>query len=130
MKPAVKITLLLGAAVVAVVLAQRLYHQPHPSQRVAVAAMPATNPATGRLPIAPLAKYMPGPVPAAPAVVPKWLKPVLTPVPGSSFADRVKILRARNAPLADDEIKALYSYLLTPAHSDAEGRSAKTGCAT
>lgn len=123
MKPAVKIVLLLGAAVVAVVLAQRLYHQSHPSQRVPVAATPAANPATGRLPAAPLAKFASGPVPAAPAVVPKWLKPVLTPVPGSSFADRVKILRARNANLTGDEIKALYSYLLTPAHSYDESRS-------
>jgi len=123
MKPAVKITLLLVAAVLAVVLAQRLYHQPHSQQGGRVAATPATNSATGHLPIAPLAKSAPGPVPTTPAVVPEWLKPVLAPVPGSSFADRVKVLRARTANLADDEIKALYSYLLTPAHSDNESRS-------
>jgi len=124
MKSTIKIILLLGAAVVAIVLAQGLYYrQPHPSQRGAVAATPTTNPATSQLPTAPLAKSVPGPAHAAPAVVPEWLKPVLALVPGSSFADRVKILRARTANLTGDEVSALYSYLLTPAHSDDESRS-------
>lgn len=123
MKPAVKITLLLCAAGLAVVLGQRLYHQPRSHQGGRVAATPATNPATSRLPIAHLAKSAPGPVFAAPAVVPEWIKPVLAPVPGRSFAERVNVLRARTANLADDEIKSFYTYLLTPAHSDDENRS-------
>jgi hypothetical protein len=123
MKPAVKITLLLCAAVVAVVIGLRFYHQPRSHQDGSVAAVPAATPAASRLPAAPLAKSAPVSMSAAPAVVSEWLKPVLTPVPGRSFADRVKILRARTANLTDDEIKALYSYLLAPANSSDESRS-------
>jgi len=120
MKSAVKIILLLGATVTAVVLAYRFYHQPHPVRHEAVAAMPTTNGATSRLAAAPFVKTALGPLPAAPAVIPEWLKPVLA---SGSFADRVKILRARTASLTGDEIKALYSYLLTPANSYDESRS-------
>jgi len=122
MKSAVKIILLLGAVIAAVVLSQRLYHQlrSHPTARVEAA--PKTNPVAIRSTAAPLTKSAPAPVTVLPTAFPEWLRPVLAPVFGTPYAERVKALQAGTGKLTGDDIKAIYSYLLAPTYTDADSR--------
>lgn len=113
MKPTFKITLLLGAFVVAGSVSVWLWN---PSRRPLESV--ATTPQTSRANVPRLATP---PAPAAPDPIPESVRPIVAAVP-TPFAERVNAVRTLPADLTAQEIHAFYAYLLAPASSGAESR--------
>jgi hypothetical protein len=116
MKPALKITFLLGA-VMAGGIGLWLYHQAHLSRHQTAETYP-TNAST--VSSSPLTSGAPRPSPVPPANVPESIRPIMDSF--ATFTERVKAVHALNAELTAEEAQAFHAYLLMPAQSGPETR--------